>query len=179
MSSILKVDTIQTAAGGTPTAADLGLNVSGSVLQVVSSTTNTTVQITGSSYVDSALSASITPLSTSSKIVVLVNQSAYLYGSSDAVHSGIRLLRDSTVILNPFADSTGGLEPYLEVIGSSQVYFSSRHTISYVDTPSTTSSVTYKTQGALRSSGFSRNLVFQPPASVNGTSTITLMEIAG
>ena len=33
MTSILKVDTIQTAAGGTPTAADLGLNVSGSIVQ--------------------------------------------------------------------------------------------------------------------------------------------------
>jgi len=28
MASIIKVDTIQTAAGGTPTAADLGLNMS-------------------------------------------------------------------------------------------------------------------------------------------------------
>lgn len=34
MTSILKVDTIQTAAGGTPTAADLGLNVSGTPVQI-------------------------------------------------------------------------------------------------------------------------------------------------
>ncbi len=33
MTSIIKVDQIQNAAGETPTAADLGLNVSGSVLQ--------------------------------------------------------------------------------------------------------------------------------------------------
>ena len=33
MTSIIKVDQIQTAAGGTPTAGDLGLNVTGSVLQ--------------------------------------------------------------------------------------------------------------------------------------------------
>lgn len=32
MSSILKVDTIQTAAGGTPTAAGLGINITGSDL---------------------------------------------------------------------------------------------------------------------------------------------------
>jgi len=32
MSSIIKVDTIQTAAGGTPTAADLGLNTTGTIV---------------------------------------------------------------------------------------------------------------------------------------------------
>ena len=36
MSSIIKVDQIQLANGSTPTAGDLGLNVSGNVLQVVS-----------------------------------------------------------------------------------------------------------------------------------------------
>ena len=45
MSSILKVDTIQTAAGGTPTAADLGLNVSGSVLQLTELFSDTNVTI--------------------------------------------------------------------------------------------------------------------------------------
>ena len=51
MTSIIKVDQIQTAAGGVPTAADLGLNVSGSVLQsvtteVTSSASNTTITTT-------------------------------------------------------------------------------------------------------------------------------------
>jgi hypothetical protein len=45
MASILKVDTIQTAAGGTPTAADLGLNVSGGVLQVVGNGSNALTDI--------------------------------------------------------------------------------------------------------------------------------------
>ena len=39
----LKVDTIQTAAGGVPTASDLGINVAGSVLQVVTETDSTSV----------------------------------------------------------------------------------------------------------------------------------------
>ena len=51
MASIIKVDQIQTAAGGTPTAADLGLNVTGGVIAVTeykpsSATVNT------SSYAD-------------------------------------------------------------------------------------------------------------------------------
>jgi len=36
MTSILKVDTLQTAAGGVPTAGDLGINTTGTVLEQVS-----------------------------------------------------------------------------------------------------------------------------------------------
>jgi hypothetical protein len=43
MTSILKVSTIQNTAGGAPTAADLGLNVTGSVIQVVTYLTNQTL----------------------------------------------------------------------------------------------------------------------------------------
>ena len=51
MTSIIKVDQIQNAAGGVPTASDLGLNVSRSVLQsvtteVTSSVSNTTITTT-------------------------------------------------------------------------------------------------------------------------------------
>jgi len=35
MTSIIKVDQIQNAAGGVPTAGDLGINTTGTVLQVV------------------------------------------------------------------------------------------------------------------------------------------------
>jgi hypothetical protein len=40
MSSIIKVDQIQLADGSTPTAGDLGLNVSGGVLQVIGNGSN-------------------------------------------------------------------------------------------------------------------------------------------
>jgi hypothetical protein len=40
MTSILKVNQIQNTAGGVPTAADLGLNVAGSVIQAVNVTAN-------------------------------------------------------------------------------------------------------------------------------------------
>ena len=51
MSSIIKVDTIQTAAGGTPTAGDLGLNVAGSVLAVTEYKPSS-VTVNTSSYAD-------------------------------------------------------------------------------------------------------------------------------
>ena len=45
MTSIIKVDTLQKANGATPTAADLGINTTGTVLQVVSGSTSSEHQI--------------------------------------------------------------------------------------------------------------------------------------
>ena len=44
MTSIIKVDQIQTASGSTPTATDLGINTTGTVLQVVSGITQSQTQ---------------------------------------------------------------------------------------------------------------------------------------
>ena len=152
----------------------------GKVLQVVQGTTSTNVTISGTTYTDTTLSATITPTSTTSKILVLVNQMTYIYGTSSAqVNAGIKLLRGSTAILTPFTDTAGPLEPYLEIGNATEVYNTFRHTINYLDSPSTTSATTYKTQGALRNTGSGRILRFQVDSTVNGTSTIILMEIAG
>jgi hypothetical protein len=70
MTSIIKVDTIQTSAGGTPTASSLGIGGTGKIGQVVSSTTSTSQYFNYiTSYADIGLSVSITPTSTSSKIL--------------------------------------------------------------------------------------------------------------
>ena len=86
MTSILKVDTIQTAAGGTPTAADLGLNVSGSVLQVVRHTwtTQTAISTTGLAAV-SGSSFSVTPKSSSSTLIMISDVSARTNGNSTGI----------------------------------------------------------------------------------------------
>lgn len=48
MASIIKVDTIQTAAGGTPTAADLGINREGEIIQVARESAGTVNPANGS-----------------------------------------------------------------------------------------------------------------------------------
>ena len=157
-----------------------GVEIPGHVIQVVTSTTSTEASATTTSYVDTGLSASITPASTSSKILVLVNQAVYSFATTFNAIGGVRLMRGSTAILSPFTDGTGPLEPYLEVTNSTGVYNSFRHPIIFLDSPSTTSATTYKTQGRIRMTGSSRTLKFQSAGSGgNGTSTITLMEIGG
>lgn len=110
----------------------------GKVLQVVQGTNTTTVSNSTSSPVDTGLSASITPSSSSSKVLVLVSSNT-IQKSADNSFNGINytLLRGSTVItgnyLVGYTHSTA-LNIYLPV------------TFSFLDSPSTTSSTTYKTQ---------------------------------
>ena len=69
MTSVIKVDQIQNAAGGTPTAGDLGLNVSGSVLQVVNKYSDNKVS-TGSTSIVVLDTLSVTPKATGSNFAV-------------------------------------------------------------------------------------------------------------
>jgi hypothetical protein len=171
MTSIIKVDTLQTAAGGVPTAADLGLNVTGSVLQVVQGTTSTNVTNSSTTYVDSGLSVNITPLYSSSKILVMAKQKGVRLdpGGATTLGGSIGLLRDSTFITKP-SPSTGHHALY---INGGDMY--GELELTFLDSPSTTSQITYKTQQATFISG--KNFITQQANSF--TSVIIAMEIAG
>jgi len=146
--------TIPTSAGGTGRTV-----ITGNVLQVVQVVYSTqTTQTT--SYADTGLTASITPASTSNKVLVLVNQQ--VYWSTNGL--SIKIVRDSTDVYTPPVNYTyhgGGTNP--------RFYYP----INYLDSPSSTSSVAYKTQCIGHSSG-----TFYTQEA-NNHSTITLMEIAG
>ena len=71
MTGILKVDQIQTASGSAPTAADLGINVSGSLLQVVEYHTTSAFTINGAAI--KLFDQSITTKQTNSKIMILLS----------------------------------------------------------------------------------------------------------
>jgi hypothetical protein len=144
----------------------------GSVLQVVQGSTTTRVQISTSTYTDSNLTASITPTSSSSKILVLISQNIGSFCSNNSGNSGaLRIVRDSTTVFT--SENVINIVAGLGVSGELRV--AGQYSFVYLDSPSTTSSVTYKTQIA-RLTGIDRI----EPQSNNGTSnsTITLMEIA-
>jgi hypothetical protein len=134
----------------------------GNVIQVVNATYNVEVSNTTTTYSDTGLTASITPSSSSSKILVIVSQTDVLSPSVAGVK--LQLLRGATSIL-VFAG-------YIGDNGSTTVDASA--SCNYLDSPATTSSVTYKTQFARqRGSG----TVYVQNGGV-GYSSITLMEIA-
>ena len=146
MTSIIKVDQIQNAAGGTPTAADLGLNVSGSVLQVVQGIKTDTSATSGMSFVTlSGLSASITPTSTSSKILVTWT---IWFGQTAQHNRTVGRLRRTVngSITYPFlanqdgsrTSATWGTQYGGAIHGETQCASGS-----FLDTPATTSAITY------------------------------------
>jgi hypothetical protein len=140
----------------------------GSVIQVVYGTTSTRVDFATQTYTDTTLSATITPLNTANKIIVLASHHYY---SSGGMVMGIRILRNSTTIYSPPADGVGPYE--FEEKGTGAV--ASRANLQIIDFPSSTSALTYKTQARRYVSG-------NPSFSLNGDGalgTLILMEIAG
>ena len=157
-----------------PTAAGTldRLERAGNILQVVNGETSSQVSISTTSYVDSGLTATITPSSSTSKVLVLIDQSCqWTNASGGSGGIGIRVLRDSTIISEPQSTSV----PLSDYIASAtQHYF--RYTSTILDSPATTSAVTYKTQGRLAGSA---SASFQAGSTTKGTSRIVLMEVAG
>ena len=128
---------VLTVAGGVPTwAAPAG---GGKVLQVVSATYSTGFSTSSDSFQDTGLTASITPSSASSKVLILVSQNGCFKSAGDAT-SGIELeLRRASTTLLQFSQSTGYTNSALYNVAGSE-------SCSYLDTPATTSATTYKTR---------------------------------
>jgi|13_taG_2_1085334.scaffolds.fasta_scaffold25330_2 hypothetical protein len=147
------------------------LERAGNILQVAYGGTSSQVSISTTSYVDSGLTATITPTSSTSKVLVLIDQSCEWTNTGGSGGMGIRVLRDLTIINEPQATSVP-LSDY--IAQATQHYF--RHTATILDSPATTSAVTYKTQGRL---GGATSANFQAGSTTKGTSRIVLMEVAG
>jgi hypothetical protein len=140
----------------------------GSVLQVVNGSTYTKVSSTSSTYADTGLSASITPSSTSNKVLVIVNQ--FLIKSTHNTYGGLKLLRDSTEL--------GFIADLIGYTGASN-YNTNSASASFFDNPSSTSSLTYKTQFAnVPASGTIDVQADSSSSTERGRGSITLMEIA-
>jgi hypothetical protein len=142
----------------------------GNVLQVVMGSTTTQTNIASTSYQDSGLSATITPTSASSKILIIVSQCLNSFSGDSAVRlQDVRLLRNSTEI------STKTNRAYAALGSNGFVETAINADFAVLDSPNTTSAVTYKTQGNISSTANSALIQYQ---SGNTQSTITLMEIA-
>ena len=183
MTSIIKVDQIQTAAGGVPTAADLGLNVSGSVLQFKNlQYTDTFTQNIHVGAINN-LELSITPTSATSKIYI----QAHVFFEAQRLDNEMiwYLMRDSTNLRAPAGGSRklGIAMPTTGYVDNDQNSTPSVVNMSYYDSPATTSQVTYKIAvWADAATNFYINRTVTNTDSYGyerGICSITLMEIAG
>ena len=156
-----------TSAGVAVTGLSKASLPTGSVLQVVNAVYSTETGYSSSTFIDTGLTATITPTSSTSKILVLVSQNGCGKQTNDTAIR-LKLLRGATDILY-FSDIAGRTNTTAaNYVGSISA--------SYLDSPATTSATTYKTQF----SSLSGNsvVVVQGYQSTAVNSTITLMEIA-
>jgi hypothetical protein len=148
----------------------------GSVLQVVSATTTSTTTNTTSTPADvTGLTATITPSSSSSKVLVMVATQWQLFRSAIEVAGYLIVLRGATTIFNQSANSLG-MEAGLST--GSRVYLDGWYAPSIVDSPATTSATTYKVQLSCVSTGSSGSITVNNQGNNTQTSSIILMEIA-
>ena len=120
----------------------------GKVGQVTVGSTNTTKTVSNDTgWYDTNLSGSITPSATTSKVLITVSQYLYCNESQQAdARWGIKIFRDSTqiYIVDP---SSASLGLYDDNGGSnSDKIMGQMFSFTYLDTPSSSSALTYKTQ---------------------------------
>ena len=152
----------------------------GSVLQVVQTTKTDTFTTSSASFTDlTGMSVSITPSSASNKILVLAKVSV---GTDNGTNrAGVKLLRSSTGIF--IGDTSSSRTPASSAVSSANDDDIEDISIVFLDSPSTTSSTTYKIQITTTGSGtICVNRSFNDTdgsGQYRTASSITVMEIAG
>jgi hypothetical protein len=146
----------------------------GKILQIVSGTATTTVTITTSTVTDSGLSATITPSSITSKILVMVNQMTQLSRAGTSGDLGacrVQIFRDSTSIWSSGANRWGSMG----TASSTNPYKNTHAGLIYLDSPASTSALTYKTRGDTNPN---YTMSFNTIDGAASTSQIVLIEVA-
>ena len=137
---------------------------SGSVLQVVQQAYTAFGTTSSTSYSDTGLTLNITPKFSTSKILIQVGMELALNGTSNSISSQIVRNGSSLITQERCLLSSANT--------SANVFFQ------YLDSPATTSTLTYKIQWASLSGNLVRINDWQT-ADNKALSSITLMEIAG
>jgi len=139
MSSILKVDTIQTTAGAAPTTKDLGF-AAGSVIQVLSTNLAADLSYSSASTAETnVMTLNITPKFNTSKILVLCNFGLYINSSAAESRGNLGIRRDSTLVRG--RDDASGEGFFRDNSGHFKAYMTG---FNFLDSPATASAITYK-----------------------------------
>ena len=149
------------------TSGGMGIGTGQRIIQVVTGTTSSAVVSSSSTYADTGITATITPKFASSNILVITTI-AGLFKSQDASDNriGLKLIRDTTTI-----------NLMLGVLWTqgTAIFLRSSYAHQDLDSPNTTSAVTYKWQFSNEQNAASAAVQRD---SNSGNSVITLMEIS-
>tara|TARA_B100001989_G_C24201550_1_gene298650 strand:- start:37 stop:567 length:531 start_codon:yes stop_codon:yes gene_type:complete len=162
----------------------LSTNCYGGIIQVKQSVLTTSSAIaTGHNFTDSGLAVTITPTRSDSRILVM---SDITTGLSNGYGGCLRLLRGSTHIYKGDADGSRPIVTkwFCDHKSATETYSTYFPHFQFIDTPSTTSAVTYKIQLAAYSTVVvyvNRSHSHQNASEYDGcqASSITAMELSG
>ena len=157
--STLKTNAIQTTAGKPI------LQSTGSILQVVYASSTGTASGSNNTWIASPLSGSITPSSSSSKILLYFDLPNNYSGQGPDIY--LRMKRNGTVIGDNYLSQ--GYSNTLNANGHRHHMY-----IQYLDSPATTSAITYTIESFSQGGG---TYYFPYPAD-RGTHSLIMMEVS-
>lgn len=173
-----------TDPGGASSSWIGAVSRSGGILQVVSAAKTNVFSTTSPSFEPiPGLSVSITPRSTSSKILVL--SQVVMGGNDNGTHGILKMTRDgSDIYIGDAGPSSQQQAVTGGYINTTLRAISISHSITYLDSPSTTSSTTYQLElnrgiNAGQTAYINRSSADLDANAVRGASSITVMEVAG
>ena len=168
--SQIKVDSV-VPRGGIPSGAD-----GGGVIQTVFEQKTSDYSTSNDDQFNdiSGLSATITPSSSSSKILITVSLT---YNGSSNANILFRLIRGSSTALGNY---TGSISALATAIAGCKITSNrpAPTTFQFLDSPSTTSSTSYKVQEYHSAGTFALNSI-NASNGFSGTSMIILQEVSG
>lgn len=164
-------------------AVNTALAGSGGVLQVMQASYTTLNTIVASTSYGDVFSVSITPTSSSSKILILGSLNALARvraGTRSSIFSRWALFRNGTAGTKLYESLIG--TDYLSNVSATNSFVQANNGICYLDSPATTSATTYNVAIACRSDTTDLCTVVNNNAADTGTSPssyIVALEIAG
>lgn len=178
MSSILKVDTLQTAAGGVPTVGDLSVDVAsvdlptGTVVSCYYKECETNLTLTSTANVIVPdYSFTVTPKKLGNKFVIIANLHTYLgsAGVNDWASIPCKIYKDGSQISSSVDYGTGLIDG-----GDAATRMMVQTVIDTEDTPASLTSATYTVYARMRDDGAHTGVINQ-----YGHGSFTIYEIAG
>jgi len=146
-----------------------------SIKQIVVQNYGTETNVSNTSYADTNITADITPASTANKVLVIASPNSDGYVNVSTYRQFfLRLLRDSTELMNKQIHIGADKNPT-----NDYVYGSIDGTFVYLDSPSSTSALTYKLQAKVNNTANNCNVRINGDNSAGGAeSTLTLIEVS-
>jgi hypothetical protein len=164
---------------GTPSAINLSNATAlpkaalptGSVLQILQTTTTANIITSSTSFVSTGFSQSITPISASNKVLININGGGAYMLTSAQTTMRVTIYRGGTDLAAGYGVANNGMMRFSTVGGT---WMLSPYSMMWLDSPATTSSTTYTVY--FRNSDTANSVQFSEGD--RGVVTLTLMEIA-